>query len=103
VLITHLDAEKDDAEETARWVSEAGRQAVTVAADLRDEQCCRQVVERAVAEFGHIDVLVGNAAYQMSQPGGLADITSDQFDRVMRTTCTPCSGCVGRPCRPADR
>jgi NAD(P)-dependent dehydrogenase (short-subunit alcohol dehydrogenase family) len=85
VLITHLESEKDDAEETARWISDAGRSAVTMAADLRDEQQCRQVVERAAQEFGRIDVLVSNAAYQMSCDGGLAEISTEQFDRVMKT------------------
>jgi NAD(P)-dependent dehydrogenase (short-subunit alcohol dehydrogenase family) len=56
-----------------------------VSGQLREEQNCLQVVERAVREFGGIDVLVSNAAYQMSQDGGIADITSDQFDRVMKT------------------
>jgi NAD(P)-dependent dehydrogenase (short-subunit alcohol dehydrogenase family) len=85
VFITHLDAEKDDAEETARWVRDAGRTAVTMAVDLREEHNCREVVERAVGEFGRIDVLVSNAAYQMSQDGGIDDITTEQFDRVMKT------------------
>jgi NAD(P)-dependent dehydrogenase (short-subunit alcohol dehydrogenase family) len=85
VLITHLEAEKDDAEETAQWVRQAGRSAVTVATDLCEEQNCVHVVERAVREFGGIDVLVSNAAYQMSQDGGIDDITSEQFDRVMKT------------------
>jgi NAD(P)-dependent dehydrogenase (short-subunit alcohol dehydrogenase family) len=85
VLITYLDAEKEDAEETARWVTEAGRRVVTVPVDLREERACREMVDRAVQEFGQIDVLVSNAAYQMSQDGGLEEITSEQFDRVMRT------------------
>ena len=85
VLLTHLDAEKDDADETARWVREAGRTAVTVAADLTEPRSCRDVVERAVRELGGIDVLVSNAAYQMSQDGGIDDITDEQFDRVMKT------------------
>ncbi|QJY44429.1 SDR family oxidoreductase [Pseudonocardia broussonetiae] len=85
VLITHLDAEKDDAEETAGLVREAGRTALAVAADLTDEQTCHDVVRRAVEEFGRIDVLVSNAAYQMSQSDGLAGITTEQFDRVMKT------------------
>ena len=85
VLITYLEAEKDDAEETARWVREAGRSVVTVAADLSEEQNCLQVVERAVREFGRIDVLVCNAAYQMSQDDGIDGITTEQFDRVMKT------------------
>ncbi len=85
VLITHLDSEQDDAQTTAHWVEQAGRTAVTVAADLRDEGNCRRVVDTAIAEFGHIDILVSNAAYQMSQDGGLADITSEQFDHVLKT------------------
>ena len=85
VLLTHLDAEKDDADETARWVREAGRTAVTVAADLTEPRSCRDVVERAVRELGGIDVLVSNAAYQMSQDNGIDDITDEQFDRVMKT------------------
>jgi NAD(P)-dependent dehydrogenase (short-subunit alcohol dehydrogenase family) len=85
VLITYLDSEEEDAQETARWVTEAGRQAVLVPADLRTEEQCRAVVDRAVREFGQIDVLVSNAAYQMAQDGGIDDITTEQFDRVMKT------------------
>ena len=85
VLITYLDAEKDDADETARWVREAGRSVVTVATDVREERNCQEVIERAVRELGGIDVLVSNAAYQMAQDGGIDDITTEQFDRVMKT------------------
>ena len=85
VLFTHLDAEKQDADETAHWVTEAGRRAVPVAADLREERQVSEVVDRAVSEFGEIDILVSNAAYQMSRDGGLFDITTEQFDRVMKT------------------
>jgi NAD(P)-dependent dehydrogenase (short-subunit alcohol dehydrogenase family) len=85
VLFTHLDAEKQDADETARWVAEAGRRAVPVPADVREERQVSEVVDRAVNEFGEIDILVSNAAYQMSQDGGLYDITTEQFDRVMKT------------------
>jgi NAD(P)-dependent dehydrogenase (short-subunit alcohol dehydrogenase family) len=58
---------------------------VTVAGDITDEAQCTRIVERAVAEFGGIDVLVSNAAYQMSQDRGIFDITGEQFDRVMKT------------------
>jgi NAD(P)-dependent dehydrogenase (short-subunit alcohol dehydrogenase family) len=85
VLISYLESEEEDAQETARWVTDAGRTAVTVPGDIRDEAQCRAVVERAVGEFGQIDVLVSNAAYQMSQDGGLEAITNEQFDRVMKT------------------
>ncbi|MFJ4950610.1 SDR family oxidoreductase [Streptomyces sp. NPDC088760] len=85
VLFTHLEEEEDDARETSRLVEDAGRKAIAVPCDIRDEDNCRSLIERAVAEFGHIDVLVNNAAYQMSQPDGIEAISTEQFDRVMRT------------------
>jgi len=65
-------------------VLEAGRTAVLVPADLTHENACRALVDRAVQEFGRIDILVNNAAHQMAQPGGIADITTKQFDRVLK-------------------
>jgi hypothetical protein len=85
VLISYLPEEEDDAQETARWVRKAGRSVLTVPGDIRDEAHCRQVVDRAVSELGGLDILVNNAAYQMAQPGGIIDITTEQFDRVLRT------------------
>ncbi|MEU5142150.1 SDR family oxidoreductase [Streptomyces sp. NPDC021139] len=85
VLFTYLEQEQDEARETARLVEDAGRKAVAVSCDIREERNCRALVDRAVAEFGGIDVLVNNAAYQMSQPDGIEAITTEQFDRVMRT------------------
>lgn len=85
VLFTHLPEEAGDARETARLVEEAGRKAVAVPCDIREEEQCRRLVARAVEEFGRIDVLINNAAYQMSQPGGIGDISTEQFDRVMHT------------------
>jgi NAD(P)-dependent dehydrogenase (short-subunit alcohol dehydrogenase family) len=85
VLISYLEAEEKDARDTARLVEEAGRRAVTVPGDLTDESQCTEVIARAVGEFGGIDVLVSNAAYQMSQEGGLLDISTEQFDRVLKT------------------
>jgi NAD(P)-dependent dehydrogenase (short-subunit alcohol dehydrogenase family) len=85
VLFTHLDEEVEDAQETTRLVQEAGRKAVAVSCDIREEVNCHALIDRAVEEFGHIDVLVNNAAYQMSQPDGIEAITTEQFDRVLRT------------------
>ncbi len=85
VLISYLPEEEQDAQETALLVKQAGRTAVTVPGDIRDESVCQQIVEKAVSGFGRIDVLVNNAAYQMAQPGGIADITTEQFDRVYKT------------------
>jgi NADP-dependent 3-hydroxy acid dehydrogenase YdfG len=96
LLITYLEGEKDDAEETARWVREAGRSVVTVATDVREEQNCRDVVEQAIRELAGIDVLVSNAAYQMSQDNGIDGITTEQFDRVMKTNDRCAIGTGGR-------
>jgi NAD(P)-dependent dehydrogenase (short-subunit alcohol dehydrogenase family) len=85
VLISYLEAEEEDAQQTVRLVEEAGRTAVTVPGDITDEQRCRRVVTRAVEEFGRIDVLVSNAAYQMSQDEALLGITSEQLDRTIKT------------------
>src|SRR5437763_13253773 len=65
VLISYLE-EHEDARETARWVEQAGRKAVPMAGDVADPNHCRQLVETAVREFGRLDVLVNNAAYQMT-------------------------------------
>jgi NAD(P)-dependent dehydrogenase (short-subunit alcohol dehydrogenase family) len=85
VLIAYLPEEEDDARETAELVEQAGRTAITMPGDIRDEAHCSAIVERAVSEFGGVDILVNNAAYQMAQPGGITDITTEQFDRVMKT------------------
>jgi hypothetical protein len=85
VLIAYLPEEEDDARDTAQLVEKAGRKAVTVPGDIRDEGHCTAIVERAVSDLGGVDILVNNAAYQMAQPGGITDITTEQFDRVMKT------------------
>jgi NAD(P)-dependent dehydrogenase (short-subunit alcohol dehydrogenase family) len=85
VLIAYLPEEEQDARDTAQLVEKAGRKAVTVPGDIRDEAHCKAIVERAVSDLGALDILVNNAAYQMAQPGGIADISTEQFDRVMKT------------------
>ncbi len=83
VLISYL-SEDEDAEETARLVEEAGRQAVVIRGDLRDPVHCREVIERAVDEFGRIDVLVSNAAYQASF-ARFEDITTQEWRKTFET------------------
>src|SRR3954452_11334767 len=85
VLISYLPEEEDDSAETARLVESAGRTAVRCPGDITDEDQCQKVVDTAVAELGGIDILVNNAAYQMVQMGGISDITTEQFDRVLKT------------------
>jgi len=77
VLIAYL-SEHDDAQETAKLVEDAGRRAVLVAGDLAERSHCLAVVERAVAEFGRIDVLVNNAAYQMTHET-VEEISDDEW------------------------
>ena len=85
VVLSYLEGEEEDGKDTAQLVEDAGRRALLVPGDLTSEDVCRQVVDRTVSEFGRIDILVNNAAYQMAQPGGIEDITTEQFDRVMKT------------------
>lgn len=83
VLISYLN-EDEDARETARYVEEAGRKAVLVPGDICDESHCRQLIQRAVAELGGLDILVNNAAYQMAHES-LQEISSEELDRTFRT------------------
>ena len=83
VLISYL-CEHEDAKETARWVEEAGRRAVLVAGDVKDAEYCRQLVARADKEFGKLDILVNNAAYQMTH-ASLKEISDEEWDLTFRT------------------
>ncbi|BCY09241.1 SDR family oxidoreductase [Actinoplanes sp. L3-i22] len=85
VLLSYLPDEEEDARQTAQLVEKAGRKAVTLPGDIRAEAHCARIVETAVAELGGLDILVNNAAYQMAQSGGITDISTEQFDRVMKT------------------
>ncbi|MGH6648254.1 glucose 1-dehydrogenase [Aquabacterium sp.] len=82
VLIAYL-SEHDDAAETARLVEAAGRRAVTLPGDLADPAHCRAVIARAVEAFGRIDILVNNAAFQMTRES-LEEIPDDEWDRTFQ-------------------
>jgi hypothetical protein len=79
VVISYLN-EDEDAQETARWVEDAGRKAVVRAGDLSDPKVCELVIEAAVQELGGIDVLVNNAAYQRTY-ATLEDVPDDEWQR----------------------
>jgi NAD(P)-dependent dehydrogenase (short-subunit alcohol dehydrogenase family) len=83
VLCSYLE-EDDDAAETKRWVEEAGRRCITVRGDVGDRDHCVALVERAVDELGGLDVLVNNAAFQMSYESFL-EIPPEEIDFVFRT------------------
>lgn len=82
VLIAYLD-EDDDAAEVARLVEKEGRKCILVRGDLADPAHCRAVIERAATEFGKIDILVSNAAYQMSHDS-LDEISDEEWDYTFR-------------------
>src|SRR5690349_12309743 len=81
VLVAYWN-EHDDARETARLVEDAHRRAVLVPGDLADAAHCRRVVDTAAREFGHIDILVNNAAYQGKQVEKFEEITPDRLRRT---------------------
>lgn len=83
VLISYL-SEEEDARETARWVEEAGRKAVLVPGDIGEERHCQELVERAMAEFGRLDILVNNAAHQASIDS-IEEISTDEWRRTLAT------------------
>ncbi len=84
VLISYLEEEETDAQETAQVVEEAGKKAVRVPGDISEEDHCKSVVNRAVEEFGKVDVLVNNAAYQMTFDG-ITEIPSDLLLHTFKT------------------
>ncbi len=83
VLISYLE-ENEDAQETLRLVHAAGRRGILVPGDISEEAHCKTIVERAQSEFGHLDILVNNAAFQMSHDK-ISDIPSDEWDHTFRT------------------
>ncbi|MBN8927030.1 MAG: glucose 1-dehydrogenase [Rhodospirillales bacterium] len=80
LVVAYLD-EHDDAEETARWVREAGRKVELFAGDIADPAQCRALVKKAVDAFGRVDVLVNNAAFQMTHES-LEDISDEEWDHA---------------------
>jgi NAD(P)-dependent dehydrogenase (short-subunit alcohol dehydrogenase family) len=86
VLISYLN-EHDDARETAKYVEDAGRRAVLVAGNLADPDHCRAVVDTALTEFGRIDVLINNAAYQMTHET-VEEITDEEWQHTFDVNIT---------------
>ncbi|WP_253206132.1 SDR family oxidoreductase [Curtobacterium aetherium] len=84
VLISYLPEEEEDAQETKHWIEEAGRKAVLFPGDVSDPAYCRSIVETAVSELGGIDVLVNNAAYQMTHET-LEEISDEEWDHTIAT------------------
>jgi NAD(P)-dependent dehydrogenase (short-subunit alcohol dehydrogenase family) len=82
VVIAYLN-EHEDAQETRRFVEEAGRKAVVVAGDIASPMHCRAIVDRAVKELGGIDILVNNAAHQATFKS-IEDIAEEEWELTFR-------------------
>jgi NAD(P)-dependent dehydrogenase (short-subunit alcohol dehydrogenase family) len=82
VLISYLNEDKD-AQETASLVEQAGQRAVLVRGDLDTAEQCRKIIDTAVSEFGKIDILVSNAAYQMTHQS-LDEISDEEWDYTFK-------------------
>jgi NAD(P)-dependent dehydrogenase (short-subunit alcohol dehydrogenase family) len=95
VLISYL-SEDSDAKDTAGYVEQAGRRAVLVKGDVSDPQHCRDIIKTAVDELGGVDILVSNAAYQMTHET-LDEISDDEWDYTFDTNI----GAMFRLCKAA--
>jgi NAD(P)-dependent dehydrogenase (short-subunit alcohol dehydrogenase family) len=84
VAIVYLPEEQPDADETKQAVEKEGQRCLLIAGDVKNPEFCRQAVEQAVKEFGHLDILVNNAAFQQHQ-GSIEDLSEEQFETTFRT------------------
>jgi NAD(P)-dependent dehydrogenase (short-subunit alcohol dehydrogenase family) len=84
VAVVFLPAEKRDAQETARAVEAEGRRCLLIPGDVKDPRFCREAVEQTVEEFGQLDILVNNAAFQQHQES-IEDISQEQWENTFRT------------------
>jgi NAD(P)-dependent dehydrogenase (short-subunit alcohol dehydrogenase family) len=83
VLISYL-SEDSDAKDTQRYVEQAGRRGALVKGDVADPQHCREIIQTAVDELGGVDILVSNAAFQMSHDS-LEEISDEEWNRTIHT------------------
>jgi len=84
VAIVYLPSEERDAREVIGLIEAAGRKAVAIPGDIKDEAFCKQLVKTAVKALGGLDILVNNAGKQVSQPD-IGEITAEQFDATLKT------------------
>ena len=84
VLLSYLPEEEGDARESADWVVKAGRKAILVPGDIREERQCEALADRAFHEFGKLDILVNNAAFQRTHDS-IEEFTTEEFDSTFKT------------------
>lgn len=84
VALTHLDVEKEDAETVQRAVEEEGRRALLLPTDVTQFRACQLAVEKTMEQFGKLDILVNNAAFQQHQEG-VEELSLEQWDNTFKT------------------
>jgi NAD(P)-dependent dehydrogenase (short-subunit alcohol dehydrogenase family) len=84
VAIVYLAEEQRDAEETRAAVQDEGRRCLLLPGNVADPAFCREAVARVVEEYGKLDILVNNAAYQNRQPA-IEDVSEEQWDLTFKT------------------
>lgn len=84
IAIVYLKEEQADAERTAEAVAAEGRQILLLPGDVRSSAFCKRAVDKTVAKFGHLDILVNNAAYQKNRDT-IAEIDDAQLKRTFET------------------
>ena len=84
VAVGCLPGDEQDAQEVVRLIEQAGRKGVVLPGDITSEAFCLSLVDKAVQELGGLDILVNNAASQVTAPD-IMDITTEQFDRTLKT------------------
>jgi NAD(P)-dependent dehydrogenase (short-subunit alcohol dehydrogenase family) len=89
VAICYLPGAEDaDADETARWIEQARVMCLRVPGDIRDPAHCKEMVAKTLRAFGGLDILVNNAAFQMTH-SSILEIPAEEIDRVFRTNVYP--------------
>lgn len=83
VTVIYLN-EHEDAEETKRCIENEGRKCLLISGDVRNAGFCKAAVDQSVMQFGRLDVLVNNAAFQM-HAADINDITEEHLDMTFRT------------------
>lgn len=84
IAITYLPEEESDAQETKAAIKREGRRALIISGDLTKESFCRRAVDKTIDNFGRLDILVNNAAYQQGQES-IEDLTDEQWDHTFKT------------------
>jgi NAD(P)-dependent dehydrogenase (short-subunit alcohol dehydrogenase family) len=84
VVMSYMPAEEPDAKEVVQLIQQAGRKAIPLPGDLKDEAYCQQLVQTAVQQLGGIDILV-NVAGKQQEVQSITDLTSQQFDETFKT------------------